>query len=47
VTSDPEGGAARIPVQVFQDLYSFLAEVDGEVSKDKVASVMEFLRPES
>ena len=44
---DPEGGAARIPLERFRTLYGFLAEIDGEVSKEQVAAVMEFLRTEA
>ena len=47
LTPDPEGGAARIPLELFQSLYSFLASVDGEISKQQVAAVMEFLGSEA
>ena len=44
---DPEGSAARIPLDQFHQLYKFLATVDGEVSADQVEAVMEFLTTES
>ena len=47
LTVDQEGGPARIPLDQFKHLYSFLADVDGEISKDQVASVIEFLSTEA
>ena len=47
LTPDPEGGAARIPLEQFRQLYAFLAEVDGEISKEHVAAVMQFLESEA
>ncbi len=46
LSSDLEGGPARIDVGVFEKLYGFLAGVDGEVSERHVASV-KFLNKES
>ena len=34
LTADPEGGAARIPFPLFQDLYKYLAQIDGEISQE-------------
>lgn len=47
LTTDPEGGAARIELGLFKELYSFLASVDGEISKKRVAEVINFLTDES
>ena len=47
LSSDEEGGPARIPLDQFQPLYSFLATVDGSISKEQVASVINFLKTEA
>ena len=47
VSPEPEGGAARISVELFHSLYSFLADIDGEISKNQISSVMTFLNTES
>ncbi|XP_064387899.1 ropporin-1-like protein [Halichondria panicea] len=47
LTSDPDGGPSRIPVDLFHTLYSYLAQIDGEISKENIALVMEFLNAES
>ena len=47
LTTDEEGGPARIPLNQFQNLYTFLATVDGGVSKDQVTSVINFLKTEA
>lgn len=44
LTNDAEGGSAKIPVQLFQDLYLFLAEIDGEISTQHTEDVMTHLR---
>ena len=44
LTADPEGGAARIHFQLFKDLYSYLAQIDGEISADHVQSVISHLQ---
>ncbi|KAF6018134.1 ROPN1L [Bugula neritina] len=44
LTADPEGGAARIHFQLFKDLYSYLAQIDGEISADHIQSVMTHLQ---
>ena len=43
LTADPEGGPARIPFQLFQDLYRYLAHVDGEISQEHIQSVLSAL----
>lgn len=47
LSPDKEGGPARIPLEQFQQLYSFLANVDGSISKEQVTSVINFLKPEA
>ncbi len=47
LTSDPHGGPARIPVKLFHRLYSYLADIDGQVSNDQINSVMLFLNTEA
>lgn len=44
LTADPEGGAARIPFQLFQDLYKYLAQIDGEISQEHINSVISHLQ---
>ena len=47
MTNDPEGGASRIPYNRFAELYTFLAKVDGEISKEQMDRVLEWLNNES
>lgn len=47
LTTDPEGGGSRIPLEQFSFLYNYLAGVDGGLSKEKVAAVMQFLSDEA
>ncbi|XP_065886117.1 ropporin-1-like protein [Dysidea avara] len=44
LTTDLEGGPARIPLEQFEKLYKFLAQVDGEVSPDQVNKVIDYLK---
>ena len=44
LTNDAEGGPARISFQLFQDLYRFLAEVDGEISSQQITDVVNHLQ---
>lgn len=44
LTADPEGGAARIPFQLFKDLYQYLALIDGEITNEHVKSVLDYLQ---
>jgi len=43
LTADPEGGAARIPFNLFQFIYKYLAEIDGDIPQDHVNAVLECL----
>ncbi|CAL8293013.1 unnamed protein product [Lota lota] len=36
LTEDEEGGAARIPFDTFASLYTFLAQLDGEIPQDHI-----------
>ena len=47
LSPDSEGGPARIPLEQFRSLFSFLAQVDGEISPKQVSAVMEWLGNES
>merc|ERR1719318_385962 len=40
LTADPEGGPARIPFPLFQDLYKYLAQIDGEITKEHIDEVI-------
>ena len=44
LTTDAEGGPARIPLEQFEKLYKFLAQVDGEVSSEQIHKVMDYLK---
>lgn len=43
LTTDLEGGPARIPFLLFKELYTYLAEIDGEIPKEHVDTVIEHL----
>ena len=47
VTTDPEGGASRIPIDMFDGVYSFLASVDGDISQDQIDRAMAWLKAEA
>ena len=47
LSPDSEGGPARVPLEQFHKLYTFLAEVDGEISTQQVTIVMTWLETES
>lgn len=44
LTADPEGGPARIPFPLFQDLYKYLAQIDGEISQEHINTVISHLQ---
>lgn len=44
LTSDPEGGAARISYPLFKDLYVYLAQIDGEIPEEQTQGVFEYLQ---
>ncbi|XP_014350415.1 ropporin-1-like protein isoform X1 [Latimeria chalumnae] len=43
LTTDPEGGPARIPFATFKYLYSYLAELDGDISQSEASHVLSSL----
>lgn len=43
LTADPEGGAAKIPMQLFVDLYKYLVKIDGEISDNTVETALNHL----
>ena len=47
ISPDSEGGPARIPLEQFRTLFTFLAHVDGDISPQTISSVMEWLETES
>lgn len=44
LTADPDGGPARIPFPLFQDLYKYLAQIDGEISEQHITTVINYLQ---
>ena len=44
LTADPDGGPARIPFQLFQDLYRYLAQIDGDISTEHINQVISHLQ---
>jgi len=44
LTHDAEGGPARIGFDQFQELYRFLAQVDGEISSQQITDVINHLQ---
>ncbi|KAK9953301.1 hypothetical protein ABG768_017306 [Culter alburnus] len=46
LTEDPEGGAAQIPFDTFQRLYTYLAHLDGEIPKEQIDSFLHRLEEE-
>ena len=47
LTRDAEGGPSRIGVELFEELYRYLASVDRDISVRQVDDAMKFLREES
>lgn len=43
LTEDPEGGAAQIPFDTFQRLYTYLAHLDGEIPEEQIDSFLHHL----
>ncbi|XP_036414478.1 ropporin-1-like protein [Colossoma macropomum] len=40
LTEDPEGAAARIPFDTFVTLYTYLAQLDGDIPQDQIDSFL-------
>ncbi|XP_043930567.1 ropporin-1-like protein [Protopterus annectens] len=47
LTSDPEGGAARIPFETFKFIFTYLAYVDGDISDSHIDTVLSSLQEEA
>jgi len=43
LTKNLEGGPAQIPFQTFKELYTYLADIDGEIPKEHVETVIDHL----
>jgi len=43
LTTDPEGGPARIDYELFKKLYTYLAEVDGNITQEHIEAVVAYL----
>ncbi|XP_022056897.1 ropporin-1-like protein isoform X1 [Acanthochromis polyacanthus] len=46
LTEDEEGSAARIPFDTFTKLYTYLAQVEGDMSQDHIDSFLRSLQPQ-
>ncbi|KAK6191927.1 hypothetical protein SNE40_003500 [Patella caerulea] len=44
LTADPEGGPSRIPFPLFKELYTYLAQIDGEISQQQINDVVSHLQ---
>lgn len=47
LTRDPEGGAARIPFEMFSFLYSYLAGIDGEISETETQAFLQGIKEQA
>ncbi|XP_032844962.1 ropporin-1-like protein [Tyto alba] len=47
LTSDPEGGAARVPFETFAFLYSYLASIDGEIPEEKTEAFLHGIKEQA
>ncbi|NXE88180.1 ROP1L protein, partial [Menura novaehollandiae] len=47
LTSDPEGGAARIPFETFSFLYLYLASIDGEIPKQETEAFLQGIKEQA
>ena len=47
ITKDLEGGPSRISFKKFKMLYTYLAEIDGDISTEQVQDVLEHLSSEA
>lgn len=46
LSSDQSGGPARIPFSTFQFLYTYIAEMDGEISASHVSQMLNYIEQE-
>ena len=47
MSTDSDGGDARIHFELFSDIYSFLAKVDGDISEAQIQRSLDWLKIES
>ena len=45
VSRDPQGGACRIPFEVFKEHYQYLASLSGDISQSQIDDVFRYLEP--
>ncbi|XP_047185910.1 ropporin-1-like protein isoform X3 [Scophthalmus maximus] len=46
LTEEEEGGAARIPFDTFVKLYTYLAQLDGDIPRDHIDNFLSSLQPQ-
>lgn len=46
LSNENESGPARIPFSTFQFLYTYIAEVDGEISASHVSRMLNYIEQE-
>lgn len=44
LTADQDEGPARIPFPLFQELYKYLAAIDGDIPQEKINDVINYLQ---
>ena len=47
LTEEEEGAAARIPFDTFASLYTYLAQLDGEIPPDQTTSFLDSLQTQA
>lgn len=47
LTTDPEGGAARVPFETFSFLYLYLASIDGEIEEERTAAFLHGIKEQA
>lgn len=47
LSSDLDGSDTRISFELFSELYTYLARIDGEISDDQVQRVLSWLQTEA
>ena len=43
LTKDSQGGAGRIPFEIFKEHYQYLASLSGEISQSQIDDVIRYL----
>ena len=44
LSADPDGGPARIPFPLFKDLYTYIAQIDGDIPQTQINDVVSYLK---